>query len=77
MNTTLGLSAQSLGAFADIFLSAGFGFYCCLIGWNKIKVMKNIDSDVEWKSKYGKLFRIIGPILITVSLAQFAFRSFK
>jgi hypothetical protein len=73
----IALTAQSIGSFLDIALEIGIGAYLCLVGWNKVKISKNEASDAEWKTKYGKLYRICGPLLVVIAIAQLFLRSFK
>ena len=68
------MSAQSIGALVDLGIQGLAGVYFCLLGWNKVRVSKNPESDAVWKTKYGKLFRFLGPGLIAITLIQLFFR---
>ena len=39
------------------------GVYFTLIGFGKVAVSKNAESNADWLSRYGKFFKIFGPII--------------
>jgi hypothetical protein len=41
-----------------------FGVYFTLIGFGKVAISKNAESNADWLSRYGKLFKIFGPIFV-------------
>jgi hypothetical protein len=40
------------------------GAYFTLIGMGKVAVSKNAEKNAEWLGKYGKFFKISGPIMV-------------
>jgi len=52
-----------------IFL-VGVGGWVLLVGLGKVRVSKNPAAGAAWLEKWGLVFRIGGPVMVLIGIAQ-------
>jgi hypothetical protein len=63
--------------YIDSIIMLGVGAYACAIGYGGLPApSKDPVAGQQWLARYGKLFRIIGPLLIVIALILAAARAF-
>jgi hypothetical protein len=46
------------------------GIYCLLIAFRIIRVSKNPETEEAWHRKFGRLMKLMGPVLVLFGLIE-------
>lgn len=66
-----------ISAYIDSIIMLLAGVYVAAVGFGWLpSPSKDLVSGQQWLSRYGKLFKIIGPLLIIIALSLIAARFF-
>jgi hypothetical protein len=68
-----------LAQYIDSIIMLFVGAYACAVGFGKLPAPPSKDpvAAQQWLARYGKLFRIIGPLLIVIALILAVGRRFS
>jgi len=55
----------------DVAISIIGGIYIYLVAIGKINISKDKEKSQQWIEKYGKIMKIIGPLLMLFGLYKF------
>lgn len=66
-----------LADYIDSIIMLFVGVYACAVGFGAMPApSKDPIAGQQWLARYGKLFRIIGPLLIVIALILAAAKYF-
>jgi hypothetical protein len=58
-----------LAQYIDSIIMLGVGAYACAVGFGAMPApSKDPIAAEQWRARYGKLLRIIGPLLVVIAL---------
>jgi hypothetical protein len=58
-----------LADYIDSIIMLFVGIYACAVGFGAVPApSREPAAGQQWLARYGKLFRIVGPLLIVISL---------
>jgi hypothetical protein len=68
-----------LAQYIDSIIMLFVGVYACAVGFGAMPPPPSRDpvAGQQWLARYGRLFRIIGPLLIVLALALAAGKYFR
>lgn len=67
-----------LAQYIDSIIMLFVGAYACAVGFGAMPApSKDPAAGQQWLERYGKLFRIIGPLLVVISLVLAAGKYFR
>lgn len=66
-----------LAEYIDSIIMLFVGAYACAVGFGAMPApSKDPVAGQQWLARYGKLFKVIGPLLIVIALILAAARHF-